>query len=118
METPPRFEYCVDDKGKFYVPDVVTSYLAREAQAARSTVWDPERGAWKRELFSWHFSQQKTTPEALEKSATELPLIVPGLQVVRTGIEKNRVRGESGFIWFTWSRRGAGRGRVLGPLRG
>lgn len=90
------------EQPKVYVPETVTHYLARAWSAGNDVVWDEEVQAFRREV-QYRFDDEDCTEEKIRKSAKRLPIIVPGLEVVKTELRKSKRWKDRGYVWFTWS---------------
>jgi len=79
-------------------PRVMTDYMARMG-VCRLIMFDSEVEAWRYPLDTANSIYDDETQEDLDYYIGHLPLVVPGLSVVKAGLSGNRLRGH---IWFTW----------------
>jgi len=90
-----------DKKIKKYVPEIVRSYLAKMGMHRDHMYWNEEKSAWNYPVGFWG----KDTEESVARYVETLPLVVPGLVVVASGLKASiHYRGENdGTVWFTWN---------------
>ena len=86
-----------------HVHRYVTSYLAQNGRN-RNLYWDEKAEAWPYPVKA-HFDDPDTQID-VNKCAKMLPLVVPGLKVVKSELRKPGKfdRGSYGIVWFTWGR--------------
>lgn len=86
-------------KPKKNIDTRVRDYLARAGVHRDFIDWDEDKQAWKYPVSFFG----PDTQEDVERYIKMLPLFVPGLMVVGSGLEDCRFTKKNGYVWFTWS---------------
>ena len=82
--------------------EIVTDYMAR-GRIHRDHIKKEGADLWCYPLDTAPDMHRDETQESLDYYAERLSLVVPGLQVTRSSLQKNSDSPFRGYIWFTWS---------------
>jgi len=84
------------------IPEVVRSFLARQGKHRDRMEWEYGTIRYPVNTPTVRLDREATLEE-LDEYMRLLPLVVPGLKVVRGEIQESRLCGPCSYLWFTWS---------------
>lgn len=94
------------DRDKHMTSYAPRDYMARMWMHRDDIGYDPEVKAWRYSIRTAIRSYEDETQEDLDDYVERLPLVVPGLKVVKALLHKHHARDVArGYIWFTWTRK-------------